>query len=389
MNNRVRILAIWLGGFSLGILGLAAFLVWSAGPSSLRNPIKQSYGLDDKDILLYLEAITRIQQSALFLDSQVPRETTVYDTLKAYLGSTDPFSDFLTPKEYDRVLQAQQERSLGVGLEIEKTSTGDIICFPIRNGPAEQAGIRAGDRLKSINGALVNGKSLLSIVSLSGAMNQKQVDFVVVTDSGVEKKVRVTRSDAKFEPVSVTWVGKVPIVTLRLFTPKTGEYLKDVLSRWQDSQPLILDLRDNPGGDLDAAIASANLFLQKGMSILQVVSRTGEQKYLANADAYRPVPYVYLWQNRGTASAAEAFIGSLTENGKGISIGTKSAGKGTKQDIMKLSNGSALVLTTGYLLTPGGNDYRGRGLDPTFALAQEHPETSDYLAKLQEVLVNH
>jgi carboxyl-terminal processing protease len=195
----------------------------------------------------------------------------------------------------------------------------------------------------------------------------------------------VTRSDAKFEPVSVTWVGKVPIVTLRLFTPKTGEHLKDILNRWQDSQPLILDLRDNPGGDLDVAMASANLFLNKGMSILHVVSRTGEQEYLATADAYRPVPYVYLWQNRATASAAEAFIGSLTENGKGISIGTKSAGKGTKQDIIKLSNGAALVLTTGYLLTPRGNDYRGRGLDPTFALAQEHPETSDYLAKLQEV----
>jgi carboxyl-terminal processing protease len=260
MNNRVRILAIWLWGFFLGVLGLVAFLAWSAGPSSLRQPVQQSYGLDDKDILLYLEAITRIQQSALFLDSHVSRETTVYDTLKAYLGSKDPFSDFLTPKEYDRVLQAQQDRSLGVGLEIEKTSTGDIICFPIRNGPAEQAGIRAGDRLKSINGALVNGKSLLSIVSLSGAMNQKQVDFVVVTDSGVEKKVRVTRSDAKFEPVSVTWVGKVPIVTLRLFTPETGERLKNILNRWQDSQPLVLDLRDNPGGDLDAAIASANLF---------------------------------------------------------------------------------------------------------------------------------
>ena len=121
------------------------------------------FGLAEKDILLYLEAVTRIKKNALFLTPTITREKIVQDTLKSYLTQNDTFSDYLTREEYLGFKESQDEEYVGIGMEIEKDRNGKIICFPYPGSPAERVGISVGDQLKSINGIPIYGKSLFTV----------------------------------------------------------------------------------------------------------------------------------------------------------------------------------------------------------------------------------
>jgi carboxyl-terminal processing protease len=144
---------------------------------------------------------------------------------------------------------------------------------------------------------------------------------------------------------------------------------------------LILDLRGNAGGDFFAAIDAAMLFVPKGATIVSVRSRSGFRSYANTmASAKAPLGRVFVWQNEGTASAAEVFLAALTENGGAVSVGRRSFGKGTRQDIIELHDGSALIMTTGILLTPQGVEYDGRGLPPKL---EARGGTSEYVRVTQ------
>ena len=124
------------------------------------------FGFAEKDILLYLEAVTRIKKDAMFLTPTITRKKIVQDTLKSYLTQNDTFSDYLTRKEYLRFKKSQDEEYFGIGMEIEKDRNGKIICFPYPGSPAERVGISVGDQLKSIDGIPIYGKSLFTVASM-------------------------------------------------------------------------------------------------------------------------------------------------------------------------------------------------------------------------------
>lgn len=124
------------------------------------------------------------------------------------------------------------------------------------------------------------------------------------------------------------------------------------------------------------------LFLDKGQRVVFIETRTGTTTNTSRTAALDFLYPVYLWQDAATASTAEVFIAALTDNGQGVSIRKTTFGKGTKQDIIKLSNGSALILTTGRLITPKEITYQGRGLEPIHRLKKEFAETAGYLLEL-------
>ena len=165
----------------------------------------------------------------------------------------------------------------------------------------------------------------------------------------------------------------MPVIRLVGFAPGTRRELAELLSARAPGAPLVLDLRGNAGGDLHAAFDAASLFLARGAPIASVRARDGIHGYasttdpLAALDGQRAV----LWQDGATASAAEVFIAALTGNARAVSVGARSFGKGTRQDLIELSDGSALVLTTGHLRTPAGVEFDGRGLAPGHAVDGE------------------
>ncbi len=362
-------------------------ITFFAAPQPKDSPKKpdRTLGLDAKDLLLYLEAITRMREEASFLDLSTTREKLIQETLKSYLAQKDAFSDYLTREEYRKFKESQDDKYVGVGMEIEKDRDGKIVCMPYLSGPAKEAGISVGDQLKSIDGIPVDGKSLFAIASMARGKRGTEVDFIVLTKSGTEKRVTVTRSEVLGETVSQYWIGKRPIIKIFSFTRNTPEKLRRILSNWATDNPIVIDLRSNAGGDLYAAIDSARLFLEKGKKIVSLKTRNGAKIYESADGAINLSSPIYLWQDEATASAAEVFISALTENNRAVSIGKRTFGKGTKQDIIELSDGSALVLTTGELQTPRGASYQGYGLNPTHPLPEVSTKTAQYMTKVEEL----
>ena len=379
-------LSALLIAFLLGALvSLLITLVLTEHPRETPNPVKPTFGLDDEDVLLYLEAITQIKQKASSLSQDVTRAQIVEKTLRAYLAQKDPCCDYLTREEYRRFKESLDESYVGIGMEIRQDRDGRIICLPQPESPAARAGITAGDQLKKIDGVPVDGKSLFAVAAIARGKPGTEVKFIIATKSGTEKPVRVTRSNVTLQSVSKRSVGRSPIIGVSHFTRDTSGKMRQALKSWERGIPIIIDLRGNGGGDLHAAIDSAMLFLKEGKRIVSVETRNGTMDYESKAVAVNLTTPVYLWQDEGTASAAEVFIAALTDNDRAVSIGKWTAGKGTKEEIIELSDGSALILATGILQTPRGSRYQGKGLKPTYELKDDPVDTMHYLIKVGEL----
>jgi C-terminal processing protease CtpA/Prc len=174
----------------------------------------------------------------------------------------------------------------------------------------------------------------------------------------------------------------LPLIRLLTFTRDTAPALQEALRRFAEAPALILDLRGNPGGSLYSAIDAAKLFVPSGQKIVGIQTRDNLEVYHKElATTHLTVP-LYLWQDEQTASAAEVFIAALVQNKRAVSIGKKTFGKGTVQDIIELTDGSALYLTTGVLQTPDGTLYHDKGLAPTYPLEMSAARSEDYLAKV-------
>jgi carboxyl-terminal processing protease len=316
----------------------------------------------DPAVQLYAQALSLIGAQAVFVGGD--RVRIAGETLGAYLSAQDPYSGFLTRDEYSAYLATRDGHYAGVGASLERRHDGATFFYPDAQGPAARAGIQSGGQLLAIDGQRVKGKPLAVLAALVTGKAGTQVLLRIADARGAVREVSVTREMLNVPPTSEYSVGGARVLRLTDFTAATPSDVKGVLSRWDRSMPIIIDLRDCGGGDFYAAIDAAMLFLVSGMPIVSVIRRDGTQAYASTTAGLALTQPVFLWQSAHTASAAELFIGALTENGRAISVGRTSAGKGSRQDILPLANGSALVLTTGYLVTPHGLRFDGQGLDP-------------------------
>ena len=316
----------------------------------------------DAALQLYAQALARISEQAVF--GADARAVIVGQTLAAYLATKDPYSGFLTPSEYAAFTALQNNTYAGIGAELERRRDGETLCYPFPGSPAERAGIKAGDRLLSIGGQPVKGKPLAVIAAWTGGLPGTQVMLEVAGENASARRIGVTRELVNPPALSEYITGGARIIRLSGFTSATPGGVEAILAHWPRELPVIIDLRGCGGGDFYAAVDTVMLFLNKGQPIVTVTGRDGAQPYISTRDGVRLATSVFLWQDEHTASAAELFIGALTDNARATSIGRTSAGKGSRQDILPLSNGAALILTTGYLSTPHGVRIDGHGLAP-------------------------
>ena len=345
---------------------------------------KPTFGLDDADILLYVEAIAQIRDKAIRLKPDVTRPQIVEHTLRAYLARGELCCDYLPREEYRRFKASLNERYVGIGMEIRQDREGRTICLPHAESPAARAGIARGDELRSIDGVRVDGKSIFGVAAMARGKPGTEVRVTVGVKDGREREFRIARSAVTLPSVSTRTVEGSPIIVLSHFTRDTKPAMADVLKHWPRELPIIIDLRGNGGGDLHAAIDSAMLFLEDGKRVVAVETRKGTRTYESRAAAVNRATPVYLWQDEGTASAAEVFIAALTDNERAVSIGRATAGKATVDEIVELSDGSALILAVGNLQTPKGVRYQGKGLKPAYAVPEGTVDTVSYLMKVRE-----
>jgi len=371
--GRGTIILVLIAAF---ISGYLVKTLLSTGASPSEGEVNST--ANNPAIRQYAEALAHIRQSAVFLESTESVQELSALTLKAYLAQEDPYSDFLTSKEYTRFKEAGSQAYAGIGLDIEKQRNGDVICYPIPSGPAARAGVQRGERLLALNGVPIKGKSIPAVMALAAGAAGTEIILELEDGKGLRRQLALTRALISFPAVSEYTYRSLQIAKLANFTPGTRKDLDYMLSGWSKTSPVIIDLRGCGGGDFYAAVDAAMLFLKRDEPIVSVKTRSGTQSYSSTTDPISGMGKVFLWQDDLTASAAEIFVAALVENGRATSIGRPTAGKGTRQDVIELTNGAALILTTGYLITPRGVHFDGQGLAPTYLIQQQPANTDDF-----------
>lgn len=307
------------------------------------------------------------------------RETTYAAIQKMLETLDDPFTRFLTPDQY-RSLQVNTSGELsGVGLQIAlNAETGELeVVTPISGSPAEQAGIQPRDRILAIDGVLTSELTLDEAAARMRGPIGTAVTLKIQGKDGEEKSIPLVRDRIALNPVYAVLDSnhdEVPIGYIRLtqFSANAPTELADAIARLetQGAQGYVLDLRNNPGGLLQAGIEIARLWLDQG-TIVYTVNRQGT---IGSFETYGPPltedPLMVL-VNQGTASASEILAGALQDNGRAKLVGEKTFGKGLIQSLFDLSDGSGLAVTVAKYETPDHHDIHKLGITPDLEVSSQ------------------
>jgi len=307
------------------------------------------------------------------LKKRMDNREAAYAAIQKMLESLDdPFTRFLTPNQY-RSLQVNTSGELsGVGLQIAlDPETGEItVVAPIAGSPADQAGIQPRDRILEIDGMLTAELTLdEAAAKMRGSIGTK-VALKIQGKEGESKSVELVRDRIALNPVYAvldTSQNSLPVGYIRLtqFSANAPAEVADAIARLdeQGAEGYVLDLRNNPGGLLQAGVEIARLWLDKS-TIVYTVNRQGT---LGSFEAYGPPltkdPLVVL-VNQGTASASEILAGALQDNGRAKLVGEKTFGKGLIQSLFDLNDGSGIAVTVAKYETPNHRDIHKLGIQP-------------------------
>ena len=307
------------------------------------------------------------------------REATYTAIQKMLESLDDPFTRFLTPDQY-RSLQVNTSGELsGVGLQIAlDPETGEItVVAPIAGSPAQQAGIQPRDRILEIDGTLTSQLTLdEAAAKMRGSIGTK-VTLKIQGKEGEPKLVELVRDRIALNPVYAvldTSQNGIPVGYIRLtqFSANAPAEVADAIARLdeQGAEGYVLDLRNNPGGLLQAGVEIARLWLDQS-TIVYTVNRQGT---LGSFEAYGPPltkdPLVVL-VNQGTASASEILAGALQDNGRAKLVGEKTFGKGLIQSLFDLNDGSGIAVTVAKYETPNHRDIHKLGIQPDIEVPLE------------------
>jgi len=320
---------------------------------------------NDEMATLY-EAMTKISSESLYVD---PQHSTPEEILKNYIHKIDAYGDYFTKKEYQAFQQTLSPKYAGIGLILYQQKRNDkILCIPTNN-QLKGLGISRYDQLVSVNGRSVKGKNFYLVSSWIRGKKNSSVILELQKPSGQLQTITLKRTEQHFQSIQRIIENGTAMIQIIRFMQETPEELRSILHQWPKNIPIVIDLRGNGGGDLFAAIQSADLLLPKDTLISSVETTKSCFDYRASNPDYVQGRPVLLLQDGFTASAAEVFIAALTQNHRAESIGKKSFGKGVAQKFILLSNGDALLLTYGKISTPNGKSYHKKGLFPTSNLS--------------------
>ncbi len=322
---------------------------------------------NDEMTTLY-EAMTKISSESLYVDSQ---QTMPKNMLKSYIDKIDEYGDYFTKNEYKAFQETLTPEYAGIGMVLYQQKRGEkILCIPAK-ADLIKAGMSRYDELISIDGRLVKGKNFYLVSSWIRGRKNSRVVLEIKKSSGQLQTITLKRSEQYFYSTKRVIENGTAMIQIIRFMSETPQELQSILHQWPKNIPIIIDLRGNGGGDLFAAIKSADLLLPKDTLISSIETTKRHIVYRASSPDSMQKRDIFLLQDAFTASAAEVFIAALTQNYRVQSIGERSFGKGVAQKFIPLSSGDALLLTYGKIITPNGKSYHKIGLDPTSDLSLE------------------
>jgi carboxyl-terminal processing protease len=370
MNSRSR----YTSTFGLGILiGLSLGLgheVLAGKPPALGADVPW------QDAQVLAEVLERVKRDYV---NPVDDHQLLQAAVRGMVSSLDPYSAYLDGEDYDEIKISSSGQYSGVGIEVSMEDDQVVVIAPFEDSPAARAGIRSGDIIVTIDGVPVNTATLDDTIGRMRGAEGTQVKIGIMRDGNLEPLL-FTLKRSKVELHSVKSQLLEPgygYTRISQFTEATGNELTAALKdlRKRNGAPLkglVLDMRDNPGGVLEAAVAVADEFLDSGV-IVTARGRTPDSKFEMDAtagDALNGAPIIVL-VNGGSASAAEIVAGALKDQHRAKLMGRTTFGKGSVQTIMPLSDDRAIKLTTSLYYTPSGVSINHRGIAPDIELPRD------------------
>lgn len=283
-------------------------------------------------------------------------------------GLGDDYAAYYTAEEYKDITEKSSGTYCGIGAYVEKTADGDIsIVKPVEGGPAEKAGLKAGDIIYAVDGENTAGKDLTTVLSkVKGEAGTKVVLKVIRKGENDYLDIQVTRKLIEENTVSSRMLSEnTGYIRVTGFEEVTNKQFSDAVNALEASgmKSLIIDLRDNGGGLLTAATGMLDRLLPKGLLVYTKDKSGVAEEYFAEDDNCVKVPMAII-VNGNSASASEVFSGALQDKGVAKLVGTKTFGKGIVQTIFGMDDGTAIKMTTSRYYTPKGRNIHKSGLEP-------------------------
>ena len=401
-------------GLKKALFFLTLFLfIFLVGRSSISATVKQSSSESElKYIRLFMEVYQLVKER--YVEKKSPK-VLFEGAIQGMLNKLDPHCNLFTP---DQLKEFQIETSGefgGLGIQITKTKDGKLLIItPIEDTPAYRAGIKPGDVIVKIDGKKVTPDMTLSeaVKLMRGKPGTKITIWIWRKGWAEPKPFTITRAIIKIKSVKYRILpGDIGYIRFTMFQRTSVDEFKkalEALEKDKKLQGIIVDVRNNPGGLLDSAVAISDFFLPKGKLIVYTKGRIPEsiKKYYSLHDPIVPtdIPVVML-VNGGTASAAEILTGALRYNNRAVVVGEKTFGKGSVQTLYPLDMGYAVKITTAKYYMPNHKCIDGKGIEPDivvklskedvetlkkeFKEMEEHPEKTEEIRKKQEKRIDN
>jgi len=333
-----------------------------------------------QDLRTFTEIFERIRSSYV---EEVDDKTLFNNAIKGMLNSLDPHSAYLQEEDFSDLQENTSGKFGGLGIEVGMENGLVRVITPIDDTPAQRAGIRTGDLIVSLDGEPVMGLSLSDAVELMRGQPGTPITLEVRRKGESDLlSFTIERAEIKVASVRTEMLdGEIGYVRLTQFQENTGTELQEALRAWKEDTNLngvILDMRNNPGGVLQAAVVVVDTFISEGLIVYtEGRSPMSDVRYEARAETLMPdIPIVVLI-NGGSASASEIVAGALQDHSRAVIVGTQSFGKGSVQTVLPVSETAAVKLTTARYFTPDGRSIQAQGIVPDIVVEQSEVTPSE------------
>ena len=306
--------------------------------------------------------------------SKIDDQNKIYGAISGLVGSlNDPYSVFFSPDEAKSFEEDIQGSFGGIGMEVGMKDKILTVIAPLKNTPAYKADIKSGDKILKIDNLVTNGMSVDKAIKLIRGDPGTTVKLTIFRDGDQEpKEVKITR-DVINIPTLDTELRKDGILVIKLysFSANSADLFRNALKEFaaSKSDKLLLDLRGNPGGYLDSAVSMASWFLEGGKTVVTEDYGNNIKPKIYRSQGYNifsdKLKFVILIDG-GSASASEILAGAMQDYKKALLVGSKSFGKGSVQEVVKVTPDTILKITVAKWLTPNGNSISEKGLTPDY-----------------------
>jgi carboxyl-terminal processing protease len=351
-----------------------------SGPSPEEGPARQQTQLTLDDLRTFTDVFNQVRKNYV---EEVGDQALLDAAIRGMLHELDPHSSYLPQSDYQDLSDNSRGRYSGIGIDVGVEDQRIVVRAVIDGSPADQAGINPGDIIMSIDGVPVRGRNLSEAIdSLKGDPGTR-FRLTLLNPVGEERELELRRAQVQVPTLSFQLLeNDFGYYRISHFHKQTAAHLEQSLNSVAGEgivlQGLVLDLRNNPGGVLEPAIAIADGFLDDGL----IVSTRGrnaamQMEFSAQPGQWLPELPLIVIVDRGSASASEVLAGALQDNRRAWIIGERTFGKGSVQSVLPLRNGGGIKLTTARYYTPSGRSIQAEGIIPHVVIETGDSKSSD------------